>query len=173
MRLHTAVVYSSGLRRDHQVCTCDVIVTRREPPATTTHVWRYAIAGPTGSLFAILASRASDFIGCPSRSRCGATPATAPRPRHAQAPSACRDIGRVARLQPQRKCEGHPCRNCLSTRTVRPAAWSKLDPGQALPARAAIEEAMVQHRCGIDTELYDAPLFDARARRVNAISPSR
>ena len=56
-------------------------------------------------------------------------------------------------------------------RTVRPAAWFKLEHGQALPARAAIEEAMVQHRYGIETELYDAPLFDARARRVNDISP--
>ena len=38
-------------------------------------------------------------------------------------------------------------------------------PGMALPARVAIEEAMVQHRCGIDCDSLDDPPLDARAAR--------
>ena len=70
-----------------------------------------------------------------------------------------------------RALEVHAQTSPNKCRTVRLAAWSNPEHGQALPARAAIEEAMVHHRYDIETELYDAPLFDARARRVNDISP--
>ena len=53
----------------------------------------------------------------------------------------------------------------FSARSAFGGHEADLEPGLALSARVAIEEAVVQHRCGIEADSLEAPLRDSRARR--------
>ena len=53
----------------------------------------------------------------------------------------------------------------FSARSAFGGQEADLEPGLALSARVAIEEAVVQHRCGIEADSLEAPLRDSRARR--------
>ena len=53
----------------------------------------------------------------------------------------------------------------FSARSAFGGHEADLASGLALPAHVAIEEAVVQHRCGIEADSPEAPLRDSRARR--------
>ena len=53
----------------------------------------------------------------------------------------------------------------FSARSAFGGHEADLQPGLALSARVAIEEEVVQHRCGIDADSTAAPHHDSRARR--------
>ena len=53
----------------------------------------------------------------------------------------------------------------FSARSAFGGHEADLEPGLALSARVAIEEAIVQHRCGIEADSDAAPLRDSRSRR--------
>ena len=61
------------------------------------------------------------FIQCPSRSRCGAPLALAPRWVDAQGAPPSTHVGRVARVQRVGECEGHWCKRVLTPISVRGA----------------------------------------------------
>ena len=61
----------------------------------------------------------------------------------------------------------------FSARSAFGGQEADLEPGLALSARVAIEEAVVQHRCGIEADSPEAPLRDSRARRELPLARAR
>ena len=123
------------------------------------------ITGPAGTPLPSIAMLAHRKHGGPSRSRCGARTAAAPRWAHARAPSACAHLVAIARIARVRERQGPPSQDPSTPFPVAKRRVAFQELGLAPPTRLAVEEALHSHRCGTDAGSRAAPRRDPRARR--------